>query len=156
MHDTKVSQQVMKHNFLTTVICAWHVGQTLQAKLNQPDFQCLLMSIQRSARTCEIRQKSITFIEKRVSGLFSSFLVNEKPVLLCMIMYCIPASRSFSHQDVNFNSKFPSAVQLLLILIAAIMPVPDSAAIRCIFPISHGHSVEFNLPNAWYLCIPSR
>lgn len=38
MHDTRVSQQVMRHHFLTTVICAWRVGQTLRAKLNQPDF----------------------------------------------------------------------------------------------------------------------
>lgn len=60
---TQVSEQVMKHNFLT--ICTSHVSQTLQANLNQPDFQCLLMSIQRSARTCKIRWKGITVIFMR-------------------------------------------------------------------------------------------
>lgn len=44
----QVSQQVMKHNFLTVILHA-AVGQTLWAKLNQPGFQRLLTLIQRSA-----------------------------------------------------------------------------------------------------------
>lgn len=154
MHDTQVSQQVMKHNFLTTVICA--CGPDAPSQTQSAWFP---VSADVDPEVCEdmwdqVEKYNAHFYEKRVSGLFSSFLANEKPVLLCMIMH--PASRSFSHQDVNSNFKFPSAVWLLLILVAAIVRVPDSAAIRCIFPISHGHSVEFNLSNAWYHCIPSR
>lgn len=144
----------LKHNFLT--MWTWHVCQTLQANLNQPDFQCLLMSIQRSTRTCEIRWKSmmVIFLRNRFQVYFPLFLYMKN--LSRFAWLCMPASRSFAHQDVNSNSKFPSAVQLFLIVIAAVVPVPDSAAIRCIIPISHGHSVNLNLSNAWYWCIPPR
>lgn len=142
-------------NMISWQQSCWHVGQTLGAKLNQPDFQRLLMLIQRSARKREIGWESTTVVLWE-TGFSSIFLFSCKwktcPTLHDYAwLHPGPSLIRMSTVTLNF-------LQLCCCYWFLSQPRhlrPDSAAIRGNFPISNCYSVEFNLSNA-YRCIPSR
>lgn len=140
----QVSQQVMKHNFLTVILACCR-GPDAPSQTQSAWFPatadadpevcwCSSRGLRGNVRSGGKVQRVKK--ERRVSALFPSFLVNET-----LHDYARLASRSFSHQDVNSNSTFPSAVWFFLLPWRLRQILLQSGVI---FPISNGHSVEFN------------
>lgn len=133
------------------VICAWHVGQTLQAKLNQSDFQCLLVPGQKSVRTRENRWKSAMVSFMR-NGYVRPSSWTKKRVPFCIIMrVCIQVLLSSGCQQwfyISFS---------WVVVIDFYCRHRVCARFHCNqrpFPIPQSYSLLFHFSNTWHHCFP--
>lgn len=134
------------------VICDWHVGQTLQAKLNQSEFQCLLVSGQKSVRTREIRWKCamVSFMRNGYVRPSSWPKNLSHSALLCIIMCLHPGPPLIRMSTVILHFLQLLSCYWFLLPPSCLCQIPLRP-----FPTSQSYSLLFHFPKTWYHCFPS-